>query len=169
MSMDLTQVGRDMIALIGSDGLDFKVTHVAYGTDGYDTGDVVTALALNSADTALGAEVFRKEVPLSQTVINSYAVPRGAETTYTTVGGDEFNDIIGEAGLFATITDAGTSGLSVGDVFLLAHAHFGRIVFTHYARFAITWPIEYTTGTSTIYYDSLSVTFDDGAVTYDGT
>jgi hypothetical protein len=50
----------------------------------------------------------------------------------------------GELGLFATIMVPGTSGLPVGQVFLLAHAHFPRTPVLPTTRLATRWPIDYS-------------------------
>jgi hypothetical protein len=114
-------------------------------------------LPLDPLATGLVAEVFRKEVAVANTVLETIEVNRGLETTYTTVGGLEFRGVVGEIGLFATITDAGTSGLTVGDVFLLAHAHIGRINLTVYDRLAIKFPIDYRVE---VYDGDLDITSD---------
>lgn len=144
MLMALTTEGLTRIGEIGTDGLKFVVTHVAYGSSGFNLGTPAVPLALNPADTALTAEVFRKAVPLGNTVIETMELPRGRETTYTTVGGDEFTSILGESGIFATVTDPGTTALPMGYQFLLAHAHFGRVCFSLYDRLAIKWPVDYS-------------------------
>ena len=145
--MDFTNEGVTRTGQIGTfpgSGLKFVVTHVAYGASGYNAGTPTVALPLVPAATSLVAEVYRKVVPLDNTVIDVIALPRGQETTYTSVGGEEFNSILGEAGLFATVTDPGSTGLPLGYVFLLAQAHFPRVVFSLYCRLAIVWPISYT-------------------------
>jgi hypothetical protein len=143
MLMGFTTEGALRTSQSSSAGLRFVVSHVAYGSDGFDPSDPVTALALDPADTALTAEVFRKSVPLANTTIDTIEVVRGKETTYTTVGGYEFTSVLGEAGLIATVTEPGTSGLALGYTFLLVHAHFPRIHFSLYTRLAIKWPLQY--------------------------
>ena len=141
--MGITTEGSTRVAQIQSDALKFDVTHVAYGTSGFDTGTPTTALPLTVGATALGAEVFRKPVPRFQTAVDVFASPRGTETTYTTVSGREFEAVIGEAGIFATVTDPGSTSLAVGYQFLLAQAHFPRVVLSPFTRFAIKWPVRY--------------------------
>lgn len=142
--MDFTNEGVLRAGQIGPAGLKFVVSHIAYGTSGYNPGTPTVALPLVPAATSLVAEVYRKFVPLQNTTIDTIsATPRGQETTYTTVGGEEFNGILGEAGLLATVIDPGTTGLPIGYLFLLAQAHFPRIVFSLYERLAIQWPIQY--------------------------
>ncbi len=141
--MGITSEGSTRVGEIQTDALKFVVSHVAYGTGGYDTGTPANALPLVPSATALSAEGFRKPVPLRQTTLDIIKAPRGTETTYTTVGGLEFSDVIGEAGLFATVTDPGTSGLATGYQFLLPQAHFPRVVLPIYMRFALKWPIQY--------------------------
>jgi hypothetical protein len=155
--MDLTTEGATRISEISSGGLKFFVSHVAYGAYGYIPSMPTVAYPLVPSATSLVAEVYRKVVPRANTVIDVIASPRGRETTYTTVGGDEFTDILGEAGLFATVTDPGTTGLPLGYVFLLAQAHFPRIVFSLYCRLAIVWPINYN---GALLYDS-PIIYDD--------
>lgn len=151
-----------------SDGLQFSVTHVAYGTGGFDPLAPGTPSPLDPDDVALVGEIFRKEVPPGNTVKNELYFPRGKETTYTTVGGIEFTGIIGEAGLFATVTAPGTSGLSIGYQFLLAQAHFGRIVFTATDRLSLSFPIAYySTPVSVSSYDESTLIYD-GPVSYSG-
>lgn len=140
--MDLTTEGVTRIGQIAANALVFSVTHVAYGSSGFNVTTPAVPLPLNPAATGLVAEVFRKEV--AYTTLDTIETNRGRETTYTTVGGDEFSDIVGEAGIFATVSDPGTTGLPLGYQFLLAHAHFGRVVLSVYDRLAIKWPIDYT-------------------------
>ncbi len=141
--MGITTEGSTRIGERLSDGLVYVVSHVAYGTDGYDTLIPTESLALNPADTALGTEVFRKALPAQNTVLETIeAPPGGKETTYTTVSGVEFTGILGEAAIFATVTDPGTTGLSVGYEFMLAHCHFPRVVLSVFSRLAIKFPID---------------------------
>jgi hypothetical protein len=140
--MDLTDDGRSLIADLGV-GVKFVVTHIAYGSSGFNLGTPALPLALVPSASALTAEVFRKEVPAVNNVVETIETPRGKETTYTTVGGDEFTSILGEAALIATVTDPGGSGYIIGDEVFLAQAHFGRIVFSVFDRLAIKWPIQY--------------------------
>jgi len=144
MLMDLTNEGVTRIGEITTDALRFVVTEVAWGSSGYNLGIPTLPLALNPAATALVAEVFRKAVPLNHTLLDTIEVPRGKETTFTTVGGTEFNAFLGESGIFAVVTDPGTTGLPLNYKFLLAQAHFPRIVFSLYDRLAIKWPIDYS-------------------------
>jgi len=141
--MDFTTEGATRAGQIGTNGLKFVVTHVAYGASGYNPGTPTLPLPLVPAATSLVAEVYRKFVPPGNTTLDTIQVPRGRETTYTTVGGNEFTSILGEAGIFATVTDPGTTGLPLGYQFLLAQAHFPRIVFSIYERLAIQWPLDY--------------------------
>jgi len=151
-----------------SDGLQFSVTHVAYGAGGFSPSAPGTPSPLDPDATALVSELFRKEVPPGNTIKNELYFPRGKETTYVTVGGIEFTGIIGEAGLFATVTSPGTSGLSVGYRFLLAQAHFGRIVFTVADRLSLSFPISYySTPVAVASYDESTLTYD-GPVSYSG-
>ena len=145
--MDFTAEGVTRTAQLASPvGLKFVVTHVAYGSSGYNLGVPTLALPLVPAATSLVAEVYRKFVPLGNTTLDTIETPRGQETTYTTVGGEDFNSILGEAGIFATVTDIGdgSTGLALGYVFLLAQAHFPRIVFSLYERLAIQWPLDFS-------------------------
>jgi hypothetical protein len=109
-------------------------------------GTPTAPLALVPAATALGAEIHRHEIPASQTVLDTIEVNRGRETTYTTVSGEDLpgTPSIGEAGIFATVTDPGTTPLAIGYQFLIAQAHFGRLCLTAYDRLAIKWPIDYS-------------------------
>ncbi len=152
--MDFTTEGASRAGQIGLFGLRFIATHVAYGSSGYNLGTPTLALPLVPASTALVAEVYRKFVPPENTVLDTIVAPRGLETTYTTVGGEDFTSILGEAGLFATVTDPGTTGLPLGYVFLLAQAHFPRIVFSLYNRLAIEWPIDYSGAAAPLVYNS---------------
>lgn len=176
MLMALTNQGSQRIDQIVSDALVFVLSHVAYGTEGYDLNDPSSPSALNPAATSLGNEVFRKKIPWKNHVLNEsrvrfevqpippqvfqipeaiFSIPinvtpltptfivKGRETTYTTLGGDEFAGVIGEAGLIGTVISPGTTGLDPGYQFLVAHAHFGRVVLTPYDRLSIAFPIEY--------------------------
>jgi hypothetical protein len=97
---------------------------------------------LSPAATALSAEVFRKEV--AAVTIDTLATPRGKETVYTTLGGDEYAGVVSEAALFAVVEDAGTTGLTVGTVFLLVQAHFPQVELLSAAdRLAMTWPLDF--------------------------
>jgi len=138
MLMDYTDVGRDRIAETASDGLVFAITHVAYGTDGYDT-VATTPLPLVPAATGLVAEVLRETVRL---VTDDELSPGLKKTVYTSLRSTTFQATLGEAGLIATITDPGTTGYSVGDEFLLAHAHFGRLPVDATKRLAVRWPLD---------------------------
>lgn len=140
--MDFTDEGRLRLEQVVTDGLLFSVTHVAYGTDGYDPVNPNVSLALVPAATSLSAEVFRKEVAAN--TLDEVSAYRGKETTYTTVGGTEFSDILGEAGLIATVEDPGSTGLASGYEFLIAHAHFPRVILSLYGRLAIKWPLDLT-------------------------
>lgn len=143
--MGITTEGSTRIGQKLANGLVFSITDVAYGTSGYDPLLPTSSLALNPAATALTAEVFRKTVPAKNTLKDTIeAPPGGKETTYTTVSGLEFTGILGEAGIFATVSDPGTTGLAVGYKFLLAQAHFPRVTFSVYSRLAIDWPIDYS-------------------------
>ena len=142
--MGITDVGVTRIGQIASDGLRFVASHVAVGSGGFNPGTPVVADPLVSADTTLSAETFRKAIPTDNTTLDTIETPRGKETTYTSLGEDEYQGLVGEAGLFATITDAGTSGLTVGDTFLLAHAHFPRFSITDKSRLSLVWPIDYS-------------------------
>jgi hypothetical protein len=168
MLMGITAEAVVRTGQILSDGLQFSVTHVAYGTGGFDPLDPGTPSPLDPDATALVSELFRKEVPPGNTINNELYFPRGKETTYVTVGGIEFTGIIGEAGLFATVTAPGISGLSVGYRFLLAQAHFGRIVFTFTDRLSLSFPISYySTPVAVASYDESTLTYD-GPVSYSG-
>lgn len=187
MLMAVTTEGTLRIGQIQSAGLRFVVSHVAYGSHGFDPLNPATPLALNPAATALVSEVFRKPVPPGNTVVNMMYTPRGRETTYTTVSGLEFSNVVGEAGLIATVTDAGSTGLAAGYEFLIVQAHLGRIVFSTYDRLSLVFPIEYfpapippvacvyeepgVTYDSPIVYDctggSEDVTYEESGVEYD--
>jgi len=169
--MDYTDEGRTRIDEIWSDDLVFDITHVAYGSSGFNAGSPESPLALNPAATALLAEVFRKEV--TAVSVDEMSIPRGKETVYTTVSGDEFTSITGEAGLIATVTDAGTTGLAVGYEFLIAHCHFGRIVFDLFSRMPIAWPLDlqgnilsYFSGAKVVIGNTLSMTPETGNGSY---
>jgi len=142
MLMDYTDEGRARIAETVSDDLRFDITHVAYGSSGFNAGSPTTPLALNPAATSLVAEAFRKEIPPGNITPDVIDVPYGLVTVYTTVAGTEFTAILGEMGIFATVTDPGTTALAVGYEFLLAHAHTPRIVFSLYQRLAVKWPLD---------------------------
>ncbi len=139
MLMDYTDVGRTRIGETSTAFLLFDVTHVAYGMSGFNPGTPGTPLPLNPAATGLTSEVFRKEISNDSIITESYGATTHDDTVWSTVGGDEFVSTLGEAGLIATITDAGTSGQTVGDQFLLAHTHFGRIVHSAQSRLSIPW------------------------------
>ena len=141
--MDFTNEGVLRAGQIGPAGLKFVVSHIAYGTSGYNPGTPTVALPLVPAATSLVAEVYRKFIPPANTVIDIIAYPRGQETTFSTVGGEEFTAILGEAGLYATVIDPGTTGLPLGYQFLMAQTHFPRVVFSLYCRLAIVWPVSY--------------------------
>jgi hypothetical protein len=141
--MDLTNIGKARISQISTNDLVFHVSHVAYGTGGYQTSMPTNALTLIPGATSLFNEIFRKPVQPQWTTIDTIESPRGKETTYTTVGGTEFTGVLGEAGLYATVSDPGTSGLTPGSMFLLMHAHFPRVVLTLFDRLAIRWPLHY--------------------------
>lgn len=141
MLMDYTDIGRTRLGETTTSGLLFDVTHVAYGSSGFNPGTPGTPLPLNPAATALVAEVYRRDVAPNSIVTESFTATQVQKTVWSTCGGDEFNSIVGEAGLIATITDPGTTGHSVGDEFLLAQAHFGRIVFTIRDRISIPWQL----------------------------
>lgn len=169
MLMELTEEATLLIAMIQTDGLKFLVSHVAYGSGGFSPSSPTTILPLDPAATTLSNEIFRKPVPPENTVINEIYNPRGKETTYTTVGGMEFTGIVGEAGLIATVTDPGTSGMTIGDQFLLAQAHFGRIVFGMTDRLSIVFPIAYFAGAiDVVTYEEDGVSYDDGDISYSG-
>jgi hypothetical protein len=169
MLIGITDEAVLMTGMIQTDGLKFVVSHVVYGSGGFNPLSPTEILPLDPAATSLSSELFRKPVPQENTVINEIYNPRGKETTYTTVSGLEFTGYVGEAGLIATITDPGSSGTAVGDQFLLAQAHFGRIVFGSRDRLAIAFPIAYFAGavTSTT-YDEESITYSDEETTYSG-
>jgi hypothetical protein len=139
--MDYTDVGRSRISATISDDLRFDITHVAYGDD-YNVGTPTSPNALVPASTALVSEVYRKEIPPGNITKDQIYSPYGLVSVYTTVSGIEFSSVVGEIGLFATVTDPGTTGLSVGDQFLLAQAHIPRIVFSIYQRLALKWPLD---------------------------
>lgn len=156
---DLTTIGRARIAAM-ADGLVFESAYVAVGTDGYNPGTPTVADPLVPAATALGAEVARFPVPAANYIIDSFlpgAYPGGPTstgflaTTRLAISGDALADAVGaeatalgEAGLVARITAVGTSGLTLGDEFLLAHCHFPRVIVTRYMKLSTTWPISYT-------------------------
>jgi hypothetical protein len=143
-----------------ADGLVFESAYVAVGTDGYDGGDPTIAEPLVPAATALGAEVYRAPVPAENFVVDSFlpgAYSGGPTstgflaTTRLALTGDALADAVGaeatalgEAGLIARITAVGTSGLTLGDEFLLAHCHFPRVIITRYMKLSTAWPISYT-------------------------
>jgi hypothetical protein len=142
--MEFTDEGIQRIGQIYTDGLVFAVTTIAYGTYGYDALNPANVEVLFPSDTALVAEVYRKDV--ERTTIDNNGSPRGQETTYTTLGGDELPSLsgLGEAGLFAVVSDAGTTGLAVGYEFLLVQAHFPRQCMQNERdRLAIVWPVDY--------------------------
>jgi len=156
---DLTTIGRARIAAM-ADGLVFEPAYVAVGTDGFDTGDPTIAEPLVPAATALGAEVYRAPVPTENFVVDSFlpgAYPSGPTSTgflataRLAINGDALADAVGaeatalgEVGLIARITEVGTSGLTLGDEFLLAHGHFPRVIITRYMKLSTAWPISYT-------------------------
>jgi len=142
LQMGITTEGSTRVGQIAG-GLRFRVAYVAVGTGGYNPGTPAQELPLVPAATALTAEVLRKPVPSNQTVVNAYALPRGQETTYTTFSGTEVTGALGEAGLFAVVDDPGGSGLTLGYVFLLAQAHFPRIILEPTDKLALRWPIRY--------------------------
>lgn len=162
MLMGLTAEAAVRIGQIQTDGLQFSVTHVAYGSSGFIPTSPATPFALDPNNTSLIAEIFRKPVPPGNTVINEIFFPRGKETTYTTVGGTEFTGVVGEAGLIATVTAPGSSGLTVGYQFLLAQCHFGRVVFCATDRLSITFRIAYyTSPIDLITYDEDGFSYED--------
>lgn len=167
--MGITTEGAARIAEIQTDALQFVVSHVVYGSGGYDLDAPATPLPLNPAATALTTELYRKPVPPQNTVKNQIYFPRGKETTYTSVGGVEFTGIVGEAGLIATVTDPGTTGLSTGYQFLLAQAHFGRVVFSTFDRLALVFPIAYFANpVESVSYDESGMTYDETGIDYSG-
>jgi hypothetical protein len=169
MLIGITDEAALMTSLIQTDGLKFVVSHVVYGSGGFNPSAPAEILPLDPTATALSSEIFRKPVPQENTVINEIYSPRGKETTYTTVSGVEFTGYVGEAGLIATVTDPGSSGAAVGDQFLLAQAHFGRIVFGVGDRLSIAFPIAYFAGAVTsITYEEESITYSDEETTYSG-
>lgn len=171
MLMAITTEGSTRIGQISSAGLKFVVSHVAYGSQGFDPMDPKNPLPLNPAATSLGAEVFRKPIPPGNTVTNLMYAPRGRETTYTTVSGTEFSSVVGEIGLIATVTAIGTSGLSLGYQFLLAQAHVGRVVFTVHDRLSVVFPIEYfayVPPVSSVIYEEPGFVYEEPGPGYEG-
>jgi len=143
--MALTDVGRLRIDDILTDDLKFDIVSIAYGSSGYNVVTPALADPINTALTALVAETFRKPLPLSSTVVETIVSPRGRESIYTSLDGLEYQGVgLGEAGIYAKVTDAGTTGLSIGHEFLIAVSHFGRKVITPSTRFAIKWPVDYS-------------------------
>lgn len=144
MLRKFTNEGVTRTAQIASAGLVFVVTTIAYGTGGYNGGTPQTPIAIDPAATSLIAEVYR--CPVKATDVVNTVTPRGREVTYTSLGGQELPAVsgLGEAGLFATVTVPGTTGLSVGYTFLLVLAHFPRqILGEENERLAIYWPLDY--------------------------
>lgn len=167
--MGLTTEGITRVDEIRTQALKFVVTHVVYGSDGFEPLAPATPIPLDPAATSLGAEVFRKLVPPGNTVLNELYFPRGKETTYTTMGGVEATGILGEAGLIATVTDPGTTGLALGYQFLLAQAHFGRIVLGLFDRLAIVFPIAYFENPVDIAaYEAAGILYDEIDLSYSG-
>ena len=142
--MAFTTEGSTRTSQIAINGLKFVVAEVAYGSSGFNPGTPKVALALVPAATTLMTEVYRKSIPPNYTTLDTIELNRGRETTYTSVSGDEFTSVLGEAGIFAVVTDPGTTGLLVGYKFLLAHAHFSRLHFSTYCRLALQWPLDYS-------------------------
>lgn len=142
--LDYTNVGRTRCNQIRTDALVFEVTHFVVGSSGYNLGTPATPLALVPAATSLVAEV--KRVPVLRNVIELPKVPRGQEVSYCDVNGVGIAGAIGEAGLIATVRDPGTTGLGVGEEFLLAHAHFSRQILSSEAdKLAFRWPLDFFT------------------------
>lgn len=144
MLIGFTTEGATRVAEIVSDALVFEVAEVSYGTGGYNPLDPFDLVALNPLATGLIAEVLREAVPAENTVKDTIVLPRGDETTFTSVAGPSHGVWgIGEAGLWARVTDPGTTGLALDYTFLLIHSHFPRVHLTKLERLAITWPLRY--------------------------
>jgi hypothetical protein len=146
MLMDLTTDGALLVQQsVAPLPAKFIIDTYAIGSGGF--GPPSTPLPLVPAATGLTSELYRNTIPVAQTVIEAY-LPNKKTRTYSTVGGIEFLSPnvaveVGEAGIFATVTDPGGSGRSVGDVVFLAQAHFPRVCLSYFERLAFEWPIEY--------------------------
>lgn len=142
MLMDFTNIGRKRASQV-SDGLKFIVVAAAYGRGGYDVASPSQAVPLDPAATSLEEEIHRHLVPRENTIHHTIEPEVRRDVVYTTVmAGDGLEGAIGEAGVFAEVIDSGDTSVPVGEVFLLAHAHFPRIHVFYPDRLALKWPLE---------------------------
>lgn len=167
--MGITTEGAAVTAELLDSGFQFVVSHVVYGTGGYDPASPANPLPLDPAATSLTNEIYRKPIPPQNTVKNQIYFPKGKETTYTSVSGLEFSGVIGEAGLIATVTSQGATDYPVGYQFLLAQAHFSRVAFSMFDRLAIVFPIAYFANpVESITYDEDGMVYDETGIDYSG-
>lgn len=139
--MSFTQEGTNYVGAEASNGLRFHVVEVAYGSGGFNPSIPANATSININATTLSNEVFRQSLALGNTVRDEIVGSHGKDTTYTTLGGDEFQGVIGEAMIFAVVDDPGSSGVAAGTKFSLAVAHFSREIVGEHDRLAIRWPL----------------------------
>lgn len=146
MLMSLTTEGSTRLAEVASKLLVFEMSGIAYGSSGFNPGTPTLAIPINVGLTSLVAEVFRKPLQASCSVFEEITgvspTRKKRVSTYTSLGGDEYIGVVGEAGLYARVISEGDSGLPVGYEFLIAVCHFGRKNVTASTRFQIKWPVE---------------------------
>ena len=142
--MDVTNAGKLLTADATNNAVLFSIVAVIWGTSGYNPADVTEVLPLLGTSTALTTQVARTGI--ANVEIVTVAVPKGQEIVFATIGRNDLDADygLGEAALIAEVTDAGTSGRSIGDQVFFAHAHFARVPMHLHQRLALEWPIDYT-------------------------
>ena len=141
--MSFTQEGSNYVGEEAANGLRFRVVEVAYGSGGFNPGTPSLALSININDTSLSNEVFRVAVPADNTNRDEIIGAHGKDTVFTSLGGDEFQGVIGEAMLIGEVIDSGSSTAIVGTKFSLVVAHFSREIVGEGDRLSIRWPLNY--------------------------
>ena len=119
----LTNIGVTRMNQIASDGLVFGNFEFQVGRGGYDTVDPTQATVPNPAAIGLADPVFPSAVTYEP--VDRIDTPNANSKAFLCrLERAECLFAIGELGVFAQVTDPGTTGLVIGDRFMLAIMHF---------------------------------------------
>lgn len=115
----LTDEGQELINRQLSEGLAFQLTHFSVGTGGVDWSVLPpVATQIDTSDTELEEQIFMDELdlPVERPNENSLSI-------YFRIANTEALGFLGEAGVWATITESPYPG-EVGQRILFAISHF---------------------------------------------
>ena len=136
---EITDEGHLLLSRMWSEGVRSVITHFSVGEGGIDWTTIpARATPVDTSSDALESEIYKAAISTIE-YPNSTAI-----AVYCRVGRDDVVGIIGEVGVWATITDSPYVG-EIGTQLLISISHIPpkpktvRDVFTH--RVVIQWPL----------------------------